>query len=36
MNVLWDTACSGVIVRKSLMDKTDMTGKMGHMMMVDD
>ena len=35
VNVLRDTGRSGVIVSRSLVDETDMTGKMGHIMMVD-
>ena len=32
VNVLSDTGCSGIIVSKSFLNETDMTGEMGHMM----
>ena len=35
VEVLQDTACSGVIIRRELVDETDFTGEMGHIMMVD-
>ena len=35
MEVLRDTGCSGVIIKRELMDETDFTGEMGHIMMVD-
>ena len=35
VEVLRDTACSGVIIRRELVDKTDFTGDMGHIMTVD-
>ena len=35
VKVLRDTGCSGVIVRRSLVDEAHLTGEMGHMMMVD-
>ena len=34
-NLLNDTDWSGVIAKKSLVGETNMTGDMGHMMMVD-
>ena len=34
VNVSRDTDCSGVVFR-SLVDETDITGEVGHMMMVD-
>ena len=33
--VLRDTGCGGVIIRKELVDETDFTGEMGHIMTVD-
>ena len=35
VNALRETGCSGVIVRRHLVDEACLTGKMGHMMMVD-
>ena len=35
VNVLRDIGCSGVIVKRSLMDEAHMTGETGHMMMLD-
>ena len=35
VKVLRDTGCSGLIVRRSLVDEARLTGEMGHMMMVD-
>ena len=35
VKVLRDTGCSGVIVRRSLVDEAHLTGEMGHMMMVE-
>ena len=35
VNVLRDTGCSGVIVRRSLVNEARLTGETGHMMMVD-
>ena len=35
VEVLRDTECSGVIIKRELVDKMDFTGEMGHMMMVD-
>ena len=35
VKVLRDTGCSGVIVRRSLVDEAHLTGETGHMMMVD-
>ena len=35
MEVLRDTGCSGVIIRRELVDEADFTGKMGHIMTVD-
>ena len=35
VEVLRDTGCSGVIIRRELVDETDFTGKMGHIMTVD-
>ena len=35
LEVLRDTGCSGVIIRKELVDETDFTGEMGHIMTVD-
>ena len=35
MEVLRDTGCSGVIIRRELVDETDFTGEMGHIMTVD-
>ena len=34
MEVLRDTGCSGVIIRIELVDETDFTGEMGHIMTV--
>ena len=34
MEVLRDTGCSGVIIRRELVDETDFTGEMGHIMTV--
>ena len=35
MEVLRDTGCNGVILRRELVDETDFTGEMGHIMTVD-
>ena len=35
VEVLRDTGCSGVIIRTELVDETDFTGEMGHIMTVD-
>ena len=35
VEVLRDTGCSGVIIRRELVHKTDFTGEMGHIMTVD-
>ena len=35
MEVLRDTGCSGVIIRRELVDETDFTGEMGHIMTLD-
>ena len=35
MEVLRDTGCNGVIIRRELVDETDFTGEMGHIMTVD-
>ena len=35
VEVLRDTGCSGVIVRRELVDETDLTEEMGHIMTVD-
>ena len=35
VEVLRDTGCSGVIIRRELVDETDFTGEMGHIMTVD-
>ena len=34
VEVLRDTGCSGVIIRRELVDETDFTGEMGHIMTV--
>ena len=35
VEVLRDTGCSGVIIRRELVDEADFTGKVGHIMTVD-
>ena len=35
VEVLRDTGCRGVIIRKELVDKANFTGEMGHIMTVD-
>ena len=35
VEVLRDTGCSEVIIRRKLVDETDFTGEMGHIMTVD-
>ena len=35
MEVLRDTGCSRTIITKELVDETDFTGEMGHIMTVD-
>ena len=35
VEVLRDTGCNGVIIRRKLVDETDFTGKMEHIMTVD-
>ena len=35
VEVLRDTGCSGVIIRRKLVDETEFTGEMGHIMTVD-
>ena len=35
VEVLRDTGCSGAIARRELLDETDFTGEMGHIMTVD-
>ena len=35
VEMLRDTECSGVIIRRELVDEADFTGKMGHIMTVD-
>ena len=35
VEVLRDTGCSGVIFRRKLVDETEITGEMGHIMTVD-
>ena len=35
VEVLRDTGCSGVIIRRELVDETNFTGEMGHIMTVD-
>ena len=35
VEVLRETGCSGVIIRRELVDETDFTGEMGHIMTVD-
>ena len=35
VEVLRDTGCSGVIIRRKLEDEADFTGEMGHIMTVD-
>ena len=35
VEVLRDTGCSGVIIRRELVDEADFTGEMGHIMTVD-
>ena len=35
VEVLRDTGCSGVIIRRELVDEADFTGEMGHIMTMD-
>ena len=35
LEVLQDTGCSGVIIRRKLVDETNFKGEMGHIMTVD-
>ena len=35
MEVLRDTGCSGVIVKRKLVDNEDLTGEVGHIMTVE-
>ena len=35
VEMLRDTGCSGVIIRRELVDETDFTGEMGHIMTMD-
>ena len=35
VEVLQDTRCSGVIIRRQLVDEADFSGEMGHIMTVD-